>query len=67
MTIGDTIYRGINFGTHPGKQGDWHWTYYPKVNTGIAAQKGTVKGTQEAAVAACKAAIDEWLGPENSN
>ena len=26
-----------------------------------------VKGTREIAIAACKAAIDEWLGPKSSN
>jgi hypothetical protein len=65
--IGDTIYRGIEFGVHRGKQqNEWHWTYYPKMGTGVAT-RGKVKGTQEATVAACKAAIDEWLGPKKSN
>jgi hypothetical protein len=63
--IGDTPYRGIEFGVQDEGQGVWSWTYYPKIGEGIA--KTQVNGTRETAIAACKAAIDEWLGPETSN
>jgi hypothetical protein len=55
-------YRGIEYGTHEGGPGEWVWTYYPKAEVGPKAQ-GKVKGDKAAAVKACKAAIDAWLGP----
>jgi hypothetical protein len=65
--IGDTLpYRGIEYGVHDEGQDAWHWAYYPKIGTGVV-KRGQVQGTRETAIAACKAAIDEWLGPENSN
>jgi hypothetical protein len=62
IRILDTVYRGVEFGTHRDEQGDWHWTYYPKIGAGVA-KRGKAKRTRETAVAACKVAIDEWLGP----
>lgn len=59
-------YRGIEYGVHEGENGVWRWNYYPKVERGSKGS-GTIKGTREEAIAACKAAIDQWLGPENSN
>jgi hypothetical protein len=55
-------YRDVEYGTHPGAAGEYVWTYYPKLGTGEKTQ-GTVKGDKDAAVKACKAAIDAWLGP----
>jgi hypothetical protein len=59
-------YRGVEYGIHDEGQGIWHWAYYPKIGEGLAA-RGRVKGNRETAIAACKAAIDEWLGPKPSN
>jgi hypothetical protein len=65
--IGDTLpYRGIEYGVHDEGQGVWHWAYYPKIGAGVV-KRGQMQGTRETAIAACKAAIDEWLGPENPN
>jgi hypothetical protein len=65
--IGDTLpYRGIEFGIDPAGEGTWLWHYHPKIGQGIA-QRAVIKGTREEAIAACKAAIDEWLGLKNSN
>ena len=61
-----TKYRHIEYGTRPSKQDGWHWAFYPKEEEG-SAQEGRVKGTQEAAVTACKAAIDAWLDQEKPN
>jgi hypothetical protein len=61
--IGDSLHRGIEYGIHRDEHGDWHWAYYPKVEQGTV-EKGTVKGTREMAISACRAAIDKWLGPE---
>ena len=61
-----TGYRGIEFDVHDEGQGVWQWAYYPKVGGGVA-KRGQVKGNRETAIAACKAAIDEWLGPKSSN
>jgi hypothetical protein len=60
--LGDSLYRGVEFGIHHDDDGDWEWTYYPKIGLGIRT-RGKVKGTREVAIAACKLAIDEWLGP----
>jgi hypothetical protein len=60
--LGDSLYRGVEFGIHHDDDGDWEWTYYPTIGLGIRT-RGKVKGTREAAIAACKLAIDEWLGP----
>ena len=38
--------------------------YYPKMGVGLATS-GAIIGTREMAIAACKAAIDKWLGPKN--
>jgi hypothetical protein len=59
-------YRGIEYGVHEEENGTWRWNYYPKVEHGPKGS-GTIKGTREEAIAACKAAIDQWLGPKNSN
>jgi hypothetical protein len=65
--IGDSLpYRGIEFGVQDEGQGVWSWTYYPKIGAGIA-KTTQVKGTRETAIAACKAAIEDWLGQETSN
>jgi hypothetical protein len=65
--IGDTLpYRGIEFGVQDEGQGVWSWTCYPEIGAGIT-KLGQLKGTRETAIVACKAAIDEWLGPETSN
>ena len=53
-------YRGIEFGVHDRGQSIWYWAYYPKIGAG-PVKRGEVKGTREAAIAVCKAAIDEWL------
>jgi len=66
-TNSDTLpYRGIEFGVQDEGQGVWRWTYYPKIGAGIA-KTTQVNGTRETAIAACKAAIDDWLGQETSN
>ena len=59
-------YRGIEYGVHNEGEGLWQWAYYPKLGTGVV-ERGQVKGTGEMAITACKAAIDQWLGPKNSN
>ena len=65
--IGDTQpHRGIEFGIHDEGNGIWFWAYYPKIGEGVA-MRGQVTGNRETAIAACKAAIDEWLGPKKSN
>jgi hypothetical protein len=65
--IGDTQpYRGIEFAVFETKPGEWKWSYHPKIEKG-AAERGQIKGTREAAIIACKAAIDKWLGLEGSN
>jgi len=67
MRIGDTQpYRGIEFGVFETQPGEWNWSYYPKMENGNK-KTGQTKGARENAIAACKAAIDEWLGPANSN
>ena len=65
--IADTHgYRGVEYDVFERSPDDWEWTYYPKPEIGPKAQ-GSSKGNRDAAVAACKAAIDAWLGPSNSN
>jgi uncharacterized cupin superfamily protein len=59
-------YRGIEYGVFEATPGEWEWSYHPKVEQGDA-KRGTITGTRETAIATCKAAIDEWLGPKNSN
>jgi hypothetical protein len=59
-------YRGIEYGVLEAKPGEWEWSYHPKLERG-PAKRGQVRGTRETAIAACEAAIDEWLGPKNSN
>ncbi len=59
-------YRGVEYCVYAGNPGDWEWKYYPKVGEGIATG-GRVSGTRENAIAACKVAIDDWLGPKTSN
>jgi hypothetical protein len=62
--IGDTQpHREIAFGVFDEGNGVWDWAYYPKIREGVAT-RGQVKGNRETAIAACKAAIDEWLGPK---
>ena len=56
-------YRGVWYDVFERDPGDWEWTYYPKAGVGVKTQ-GSVKGDRESAVAACKAAIDAWLGPK---
>jgi hypothetical protein len=56
-------YRNVEHAVYERSPGDWEWTYYPKVGEGVKTQ-GFVKGNRDDAVAACKAAIDAWLGPE---
>jgi hypothetical protein len=61
--IGDTLpYRGIEFGVHDEGQDYWTWTYYPKIGVGVV-KRGRMRGSRQDAIHACKAAIDEWLGP----
>jgi len=63
--LGDTLpYRGVEFGVFDKGRGHWRWTYYPKMGLGLA-KSGTIDGTREMAIAACRAAIDTWLGPKN--
>ena len=57
----DHGYRGIEYGVFQRDLGDWQWAFYPKVPCGVKTQ-GSVRGNQSTAVAACKAAIDAWLG-----
>jgi hypothetical protein len=59
-------YRGIEYGVNEKENGIWQWNYYPKLERG-PKESGTIKGTREEAVSACKAAIDKWLGPKKSN
>ena len=59
-------HRGIEFAVFEIKPGEWKWSYHPKKERGDEA-RGLVKGTRETAIAACKAAIDVWLGPKKSN
>jgi hypothetical protein len=60
--IGDSIYRGIEYGVELDDHGDWRWAFYPKIGLGMK-NSGKVKGTREQAISACKAAIDKFLGP----
>jgi hypothetical protein len=55
-------HRGIEFGIFEKSPGEWEWTYHPKIGQGVAT-RGDVKGDRQAAIAACKTAIDNWLGP----
>jgi hypothetical protein len=62
-TIGKTIcHRSVEFGVNDNGDGTWQWAYYPGSNEG-AARRGQVTGNRAIAIAACKSAIDEWLGP----
>lgn len=54
-------YRDVEYGVHQRGPDDWVWTYYPKVGIGLKTQ-GSATGNRDDAVAACKAAIDAWLG-----
>jgi hypothetical protein len=63
--LGDTLpYRGVEFGVFDKGRGQWRWTYYPKMGLGLA-KSGTIDGTREMAIVACRSAIDKWLGPKN--
>ena len=64
--IGDLAHRGVEYGVHDEGNGVRLWAYYPKMGTGVA-ERGRVEGTREDVIAACKAAIDEWLGPRPPN
>jgi hypothetical protein len=55
-------YRGIEYSVHEAAPSDWKWKYYPKVERG-PAKGGMVKGDRDAALAAVKSAIDEFVGP----
>jgi hypothetical protein len=57
-------YRGVEYGVFERAPGDWEWTYHPKMWSSGEITRGSAKGDREAAIAACKAAIDAWLGPE---
>jgi hypothetical protein len=59
-------YRGIEYDVDEEASEIWQWNYYSKVDHGPKGT-GTIKGTREEAIAACKAAIDQWLGPKTSN
>jgi hypothetical protein len=61
---GDNVpYRGIEFEIEEAGGGIWQWAYYPKIGSGGVA-RGQVRATRETAIAVCKAAIDNWLGPD---
>ncbi len=55
------VHRTIGYGISRLKEGAWVWTYYPKIEDGRKTS-GEVTGTWEDACAACRAAIDKWLG-----
>jgi hypothetical protein len=59
-------YRGIRYDVRKQESDEWVWTYYPKLGEGNVTA-GRVKGTRETAIAACKATIDERLGPISSD
>jgi hypothetical protein len=61
--IGDTIpHRNVEFGVQDNEDGTYQWTYYPNNREGVAT-RGRICGNRAEAIAACKRAIDEWLGP----
>jgi hypothetical protein len=59
-------YRGVEYSVFETAPGEWKWKYYPKLERGDA-KGGIAKGGRDTAIAAVKAAIDEWLGPRASN
>jgi hypothetical protein len=52
-------YKGVEFGVQPAGPNEWKWATYPKIGSGLTAKRGRVSGTQEEAVTACKAAIEQ--------
>ena len=51
-------YKGVEYGVQPDGLNKWKWATYPKIGSGITAKRGKAS-TQDEAVAACKAAIEQ--------
>jgi hypothetical protein len=51
-------YKGVECGVQPDGPNKWKWGTYPKIGSGITAKRGKAS-TQNEAVAACKAAIEQ--------
>jgi hypothetical protein len=61
--IGETIrHRNVEFCVHDNEDGAYQWAYFPKIGEGVVT-RGQITGNRAEAIAACKRAIDEWLGP----
>ncbi len=53
-------YRGIEYRITKLKEEHWEWKYYPKKEQG-SARTATLHGSQDDAITACMAAIDNFL------
>ena len=51
-------YKGVEYGVQQAGPNAWKWATYPKIGSGITAKRGKAS-TQNEAVAACKAAIEQ--------
>jgi hypothetical protein len=51
-------YKGVEYGVQPDGANKWKWATYPKIGSGVTAKRGKAS-TQNEAVAACKAAIEQ--------
>ena len=51
-------YKGVEYGVQQAGPDVWKWATYPKIGSGVAAKRGKTS-TQNEAVAACKAAIEQ--------
>jgi hypothetical protein len=52
-------YKGVEYSVQPDGPGKWKWSIYRKIGSGMTVQRGKVSGSQEEAVAACTAAIEQ--------
>jgi hypothetical protein len=51
-------YKGVEYGVQQTGPNVWKWGIYPKIGSGVTAKRGKAS-TQDEAVAACKAAIEQ--------
>jgi hypothetical protein len=54
-------YRGIKYSVSDTGDGTWEWKLYPPITHGVVSNivSGTVRGTEDDAMAAAERAIDE--------
>ena len=51
-------YKGVEYVLQPDGPNKWKWATYPKIGSGVTAKRGKAS-TEDEAVAACKAAIEQ--------